>query len=361
MYEKNGSSSYRAHLSPLHLLSSLYGLGVRTRLFLYHSGFFRKTRLPCAVISVGNITLGGTGKTPTVEYIAKQLRNEGMNVVILSRGYGGKMERSFGVVSNGKHLLLSPEETGDEPHMLAQRLQGVPILVGRRRDLSGQYAADHFHPHVAILDDGFQHVRVKRDVDILLVDSHNGFGNGHLFPRGPLREPLAQIHRADLFILTKVKDMNYCGEVEERIRAHKKGAIIFHAHYAPDYLDDLNRGDRFSPEYLNERQVAALSGIADPAYFRYLLKLLGAKVEEEIAFPDHHVYSKRDIPIIERSLNRAECIVTTEKDAPKLKGVLRDDLPIMTLGISLRIVENDEFKRVLFGRLKQKGGRVTFS
>jgi tetraacyldisaccharide 4'-kinase len=336
---------------PLRLLSFLYGLGVRTRLFLYRRGFFTESQLSCKVISVGNITLGGTGKTPMVEYIAKLLSEEEMNVVILSRGYGGRMERSFGVVSDGNHILLSPEKAGDEPHMLAQRLQDVPILVGRRRDLSGQYASEHFHPHVAILDDGFQHMRVKRDVDILLVDSHNGFGNGHLFPRGPLREPFAHLNRADLFILTKVKDMSHCGEVEKRIRAHNEGAIIFHAHYAPDYVEALYRGTRFQPEYLNERRITALSGIADPAYFRYLLELLGAQVEEEVVFPDHHVYSKRDIPIIERSLHRAECAVTTEKDAAKLRRIFPSDLPIMTLAVSLRIIEGDDFRRVLLHRV----------
>jgi tetraacyldisaccharide 4'-kinase len=306
------------------------------------------------VISVGNITLGGTGKTPTVEYIAKLLKEEGMDVVLLSRGYGGRMERKLGVVSDGDRLLLPLKEAGDEPYMLAQRLNGIPIIVGRRRDLSGRYASAHFHPHVAILDDGFQHLGVKRDIDILLVNSQAGFGNGQLFPRGPLREPLAQLSRAGLFIMTKVENLDTCGELEERIKSHKKDAVIFHSTYNPDYLTDLNLGKRLSVEYIKGRRIVALSGIANPAYFRHLLELVGARVEEEIIFPDHHVYSKRDIPIIQKAMGKAECVVTTEKDATKLNGVLMKDFPIMSLAISLRIMEGDHFKRTLLDLLEAR-------
>ena len=353
IYGKNGPSYQRAYLLPLHVISSIYGLGVHARLFLYGTGFLKGSRLPCKVISVGNITLGGTGKTPTVEYIAKLLKEEGMDVVLLSRGYGGRMRGKFGVVSNGKRLLLSHKEAGDEPYMLAQRLGGIPIIVGRRRDLSGRYASAHFHPHVAILDDGFQHLGVKRDIDILLVDSQTGFGNGYLFPRGPLREPLAQLRRADLFIMTKVENLDTCGELEERIKSHKRDAIIFHSNYNPDYLIDLNQGKRFALGYIKGRRITALSGIVNPAYFRHLLELAGAKVEEEIVFSDHHVYSRQDIPIIQRAMRKAECIVTTEKDAAKLRGVVEEDFPIMRLGISLKIIEGDHFKRVLLDLLRE--------
>ena len=351
IYGKDGLSCQRAYLIPLHVISSIYGLGVRARLFLYGTGFFKGSRLPFKVISVGNITLGGTGKTPAVEYIAKLLKEEAVDVVVLSRGYGGRMRGKFAVVSDGNRLLLSLREAGDEPYMLAQRLRGIPIIVGRRRDLSGRYACAHFHPHVAILDDGFQHLGVKRDVDILLVDSQTGFGNGYLFPRGPLREPLAQLNRADLFIMTKVEDLDTCGELEEMIKSHKRDAIIFHSTYSPDYLFDLNRGKRLPLGYMKGRRITALSGIANPAYFRNLLELAGAKVEEEIVFPDHHVYSGRDIPTIQRAMHKSECIVTTEKDAPKLGGVVKRDFPIMCLGISLKIIGGDHFKRVLLDLL----------
>jgi len=357
IYGNNGPSYQRAYLLPLRVISSFYGLGVRARLFLHGTGFLRWTRLPCKVISVGNITLGGTGKTPAVEYIARLLRDEGMDVVLLSRGYRGRMERKFWVVSDGQRLLLSPREAGDEPYMLAQRLGDIPILVGRRRDLSGKYASAHYHPDVIILDDGFQHLGVKRDIDILLVDSQTGFGNGHLFPRGPLREPLAQLRRADLFLMTKVEDLDACGELEERIKSHKKHAIIFHSTYRPDYLNDLNRGERLPVGYIKDKRIAALSGIANPAYFRHLLKLVGAKVEEEIAFPDHHVYSRRDIPILKNAVRRAECIVTTEKDAAKLHGLSGTNFPILSLSISLKVMEDDDFRRVLLDLLKGVRGR----
>ncbi len=347
IYGENGPSWQRAYLLPLHLFSSIYGLGVRARLFLYGTGFLKGNRLPCKVISVGNITLGGTGKTPTVEYIAKLLKDEGVNVVVLSRGYGGRRRGEFGVVSDGNRLFLSFREAGDEPYMLAQRLQGVPVIIGRRRDLSGRYAATQFHPRVAILDDGYQHLGVNRDVDILLVDSQTGFGNGYLFPRGPLREPLDQLSRADLFIITKVEELDACGKLEERIKSHNKNAIIFHSTYNPDYLVDLNGGKRWPLEYIKGRRIAALSGIANPAYFRHLLERVGAKVEEEITFPDHHVYSRKDVPIIQKGMNKAECIVATEKDATKLSRVVKGDFPAMSLGISLKIIEGDRFKQLL--------------
>ncbi len=333
------------------MISSIYGLGVRARLFLFETGILEGSRLPCRVISVGNITLGGTGKTPTVEYIAELLKDEGKEVVILSRGYGGEMERKLGVVSDGNRLLLSLAQAGDEPYMLAQRLKGIPILVGRRRDLTGRYAIDHFHPQVAILDDGFQHLGVRRDVDILLVDSQIGFGNGYLFPRGPLREPLAQLRRADLFIMTKVVNPNACRELEERIRSHKRDAIIFHSTYGPDCLTNLNTGERLPLEYIKGTPIAALSGIANPAYFRHLLEIAGAKVEQEIIFPDHHVYSREDFPSMQVTMGKAECIVTTEKDAAKLRGLIEEDLPIMSLGISVNIMEGDQFRQTLLGML----------
>jgi tetraacyldisaccharide 4'-kinase len=353
IYGKNGHSYERAYLLPLQALSSMYELGVRARLFLYGNGFLEGSRLPCKVISVGNITLGGTGKTPTVEYVARLLKEEGRDAVLLSRGYGGRIRGKYGVVSDGNRLLLSLREAGDEPYMLAQRLQGIPIIVGRRRDLSGRYACAHFHPHVAILDDGFQHLGIKRDVDILLVDSQIGFGNGYLFPRGPLREPLAQLSRADLFIMTKVENQSNCVELEQRIKSHKRDAIIFHSNYSPEYLTDLNRGKRLPLGYIKERSVASLSGIANPAYFRHLLELTGAKVEEEIIFPDHHVYSGRDIPIIQRAMDKAECILTTEKDAVKLSEVIGKDFPIVSLGIGLKITEGDHFKRLLLDLLME--------
>ncbi len=352
IFGKNGSLCQKAYLSPLHLISSIYGLGVRARLFLYGIGFLKGSQLPCKVISVGNITLGGTGKTPTVEYIAKLLKGEGVGVVVLSRGYGGRRQGKFGVVSDGNHLLLPFSEAGDEPYMLAQRLEGIPILIGRRRDLSGRYASTQFHPRVAILDDGYQHLGVKRDVDILLVDSQTGFGNGYLFPRGPLREPLDQLRRADLFILTKLDERDTCGELEERIKFHNKDAIIFHSNYRPDYLTDLHGGKRLPLGYIKGRRVVAVSGIANPAYFRHLLERAGAKVEAEIIFPDHHVYSRKDIPIIQRDIQNAECIVTTDKDAAKLSGVVKGDFPAMSLGISLEIIEGDHFKELLLDLLR---------
>jgi len=147
------------------------------------------------------------------------------------------------------------------------------------------------------------------------------------------------LSRADLFIITKVEELDTCGELEEMIKSHKKKAVIFHSNYSPDYLTDLDGRKRLPLGYIKGRRIAALSGIANPPYFRRLLEVAGAKVEEEIIFPDHHVYSRKDIPIIQRALRKAECIVTTEKDSPKLSGVIKGDFPAMSMGISLKIIE----------------------
>ena len=203
-------------LAPLGLLSFFYGWVLEARLFLFRRGIYKTHSLPCKVISVGNLTLGGTGKTPFVRLIAEMVRDRGYRTAILSRGYKGKFQGPHEIVSDGERVFMDAAKAGDEPCLLAEKLRGIPIIVGRERWVSGQFAVDRFRTEVAILDDGFQHLSLKRDLNLLLIDSASPFGNGKLFPRGVLREPLDQIARADAITLTKTRS-------DDNIKILKKG------------------------------------------------------------------------------------------------------------------------------------------
>jgi tetraacyldisaccharide 4'-kinase len=189
----------------LRLVSVFYASGQRMRAWLYRQKIFQTRRLNCRVISIGNLTLGGTGKTPTVMMVADTLRCKGFKPAILSRGYGGQSRESVNVVNDGRQTLLSPEVVGDEPVMMAQRLKDIPVLTGRIRYETGKYAIEHFGADVLILDDGYQHLPLHRDLNILLCDATRPFGNGIVFPAGELREPLSAMGRADVVCLTRCR------------------------------------------------------------------------------------------------------------------------------------------------------------
>ena len=195
---------------PLHiffyLLSLPYGGAVRARNRLFDLGVLRQEKVGCPVVSVGNLTVGGTGKTPMVILLAGMLRDRGMRPAVLSRGYGGKSTSDVLVVSDGSQILAGPEEAGDEPVLIARRLKGIPVLAGAKRALTGRYARENFGVDVMVLDDGFQHRWIHRDLDIVLLDSRQPLGNGLLLPRGPLREPPSALERAGVVVFTRSED-----------------------------------------------------------------------------------------------------------------------------------------------------------
>src|SRR4030066_1164862 len=232
LYQKEKPLWEKTLLFPLYLLSLPYEGMVRTRFFFYSHGLLRTKSLPCPVISVGNITVGGTGKTPLVMALAKTLMDRGISVAILSRGYKGT-KTSEPVVSDGKSIFLSPEESGDEPFLMAQVCKGVPVLVGKDRFANGRVALQRFGMKGLLLDDGYQHLPLHRDLDILLIDSHIGFGDQNLLPRGILREPLSHLRRAHLFLLTKVDHPEISQSLEEKLRETHPSSPIYHSHYEP--------------------------------------------------------------------------------------------------------------------------------
>ncbi len=253
-----GRGPTRLILSPLSLA---YGAGVRLRLFLYGAGILKTKRLPCAVISVGNITAGGTGKTPVTMHIAELLKKRGRRVAILSRGYK-RRSKGVCVVSDGKDILLDPLQAGDEPYLMALRLPGVPVIVGEDRVKAGEYLIKRFSPECIVLDDGFQHVRLSRDLNILLVDSKTGLGNDQLLPGGILREPSGGIGRADLIL---VKDTGLKASEEQRLKGFNLPLLRFHYNVTGAF--QLMRKRRLAPARLKGKKVLALAGVANPQSF----------------------------------------------------------------------------------------------
>lgn len=341
LYKKDKSLGEEILLSPLFLTSLLYGWAVRARTFLYSLGLFKTKQLPRPVISVGNITVGGTGKTPLVMALAKGLMERGIPTAILSRGYRGK-KGSGPLVTDGQNIFLSPEESGDEPFLIASTLQGIPVLIGKNRFKNAEIALERFPVRGFLLDDGFQHLPLHRDLNIVLIDTHIGFGDGHLLPRGILREPLSHLKRADLFLLTKAEGSEACQSLESTLRKIHPSAPIFHSHYEPAGL--IHPDGKFEPLYLFKgKRVLALSGIANPTYFSSLLKRCGMEVVRERVYPDHHHYTGQDLTSILEEVTKIELIVTTEKDLVKLKTFLVDSLPLYALRIRMKIQEEEEF------------------
>lgn len=320
----------RLIMTVFYLFSLIYGQLVNLKLSMYHIGWFKKERLTCFVISLGNVTVGGTGKTPTAQHLAREIRDMGYRVAILNRGYRAKWRGAVGIVSDGHALKMDAETAGDEAFMLAKHLPNVPVLIGPERAVTGRYAIEHFGAQVAILDDGYQHWQLERDMDILLVDAVNVFGNGYLLPRGTLREPLSHIDRADVCLMTKV-DQAAPGAIEyiwETFRSYNQDGLILESIHQPrqfvrlaDWYEDIAAGGVPVTE-LRGKKVLAVSAIGNPASFEQTLADLGIEIVESMRYPDHHDYGEKDMAEV---LYRAEtlgveAIIITEKDAVKVPG-----------------------------------------
>lgn len=337
------------------LLSKVFMVIVKLRRFLYDVRLLRDTTLGIQVIAIGNLTVGGTGKTPVVEKFARELQNQGRTVAILSRGYRSKpppltkrmLDRLLfrsdttppRVVSDGKSLLLDSETAGDEPYMLASNLKDVVVLVDKDRVKSGRYAIEKFGCDTLLLDDGFQYWKLAgRRRDIVLVDCQSPFGNEHLLPRGILREPATHLMRASTIFITK-SDGN-TPTLRARIGRLNPTAGIIECVHHPLYLEDLFTGERLGLDYLQGRKVAALSGIAQPESFENSLTAQAAELVYSKRFVDHHRFTLQEVlNAVNRSKKRqATAVITTQKDAVRFPKVDRRDLPILFMRVEIRIV-----------------------
>jgi tetraacyldisaccharide 4'-kinase len=331
-------------------LSLLYGAVTRTRLSLYRRGTFQSTKLDRPVISIGNITTGGTGKTPLVEYVAKMIASQGKRVCILTRGYGRKDPHVQVIVSDGYGVLASPSEAGDEPYLLATKLAGkAAVISSADRIAAAQEAIKDFGTEVFVLDDGFQHLRLARDLNIVCIDATNPWGGGRLLPYGRLRESLEGMSRADCVVLTRCDQVESVDGLRDEVVRLIGGRPIFESRMRPVRVVSLKNG----PEMIAvPGRVGAFCAVGNPSSFFESLRQLGYELGLERAFADHHAYSQSDVDELNQLAKQtgAMALVTTAKDAVKLKG-MAFSLPCYVLEIEININEADEFQKLVLDRI----------
>lgn len=297
-------------LSPLALIYSCIQF---IRGNLYAKRILTAKSLPRPVISVGNITVGGTGKTPATALIARLLIGRGMKVAVLSRGYGGSMEGETAIVADGRTICLDAGRCGDEPYLLAATVPGLMVVMGADRYRAGMLAMERLSPDVFLLDDGFQHLRLRRDLDILLVDCVRPFGNGRTLPAGLLREPLSAVQRADLVMYTRCP--------QGHSPAPMAGKPTCSARHRLGDAVPLSGGAAVSFDSLWDRKVLAFAGIGEPGSFFEELRALGLDVVHTVQLPDHAAYTPSQLARLTAAFRAcgADCAVTTEKDGVKLR------------------------------------------
>lgn len=320
----NDNDSMR-RISPTRLIlllfSLLYRLIIHWRNRLYDRQILKPVKVSCPVISVGNITVGGTGKTPCVIMLAKILQRHGWKPAIISRGYGAKSTHPVNIVSDGKNILLKADIAGDEPLLIARSLPDIPVVTGAKRRLTGPAAIDRFGANVLICDDAFQHRQIVRDIDIVLLDAEKPLGNGHLLPRGELRESVDGLHRAGCFILTRMKETHPVNQDIASI-AHTSNIPIFHAVHQFKEMIKPEESLPLPPGDLRGKKVCAFCGIARPASFKKTLLEADAKILSFDPYPDHHIFRDYDLEELKDKFTNlhADYLVTTEKDAMRLAG-----------------------------------------
>jgi tetraacyldisaccharide 4'-kinase len=338
----------------LQVCSYLFSGIVQLRWWLYRNRILRDQPLGCLVVVVGNLTVGGTGKTPVVEKFARALRDRGRKVAILSRGYKSKAPPLWKkwwfwlnhtedapprVVSDGQNVLLDSELAGDEPYMLARNLPGVVVLVDKDRVKAGAYAIKRFGCDTLVLDDGFQYLPLKGRLNLLLVDKTNPFGNGFLLPRGILREPIKHLKRASYVFLTKSKGVRD-EELETMIRRFNPDAEIIECAHKPQYLQRLDGEERLPLSALANRRIGAFSGIAAPESFEGFLRETGARLGYAKRFLDHHRFTAEELQTVfqEALQAKVEMLITTEKDAVRISSPHTIPLPCYYLRLEIDIL-----------------------
>lgn len=335
----------------LFMVSFVYGGIVKLREFCYKTEMVKSKSLPCTVISIGNITVGGTGKTPMTIKVAQIVSCLGYKVAIISRGYKGGAEKTGGIVSNGHTIFMEPEKAGDEPFMMAAKVKNIPVVVGQNRYKAGRLAIKEFNPDVIVLDDAFQHLNLKRDIDIVLLDCGRPFGNTHLLPRGILRERVSSLSRADALVLTRFDSVpDYIRQATvDKIENLASGRPVFRSFHVPN--------QNFDYGLLHGRRVVAFSGLAGNNDFRRTVESLKCDLIDFLEFPDHHKYTEMDLQrIIQSSINaQSEFILTTEKDHVRISGETSWPVELVAVGIELSLGDDENaFIDFIKNKLKHK-------
>jgi len=342
----------------LSVAAGLFGLAIRARGWMYERGIIRRSWPGCLVISIGNITVGGTGKTPIVEIFARELTRGGRKVAIVSRGYKARspswrwrrrhrqLRSTTRVVHDGEKLLLGARVSGDEPYMLAKNLENVVVIADHDRVRGSRYAISRFGVDTIILDDGVQHIRLRRQIDIVLIDATCPFGYERLLPSGMLREPLTGLRRASHVIITKSKNTDI-QPIIDRVRKYNTHAEIIACYYEPVELIDVHTDERIPIEHIRECNIFVMTGIARPDGFVALLKEIGATVQRVYTYPDHHRFRRDEIEhVYKRARNwHADAIVITEKDAVRFSrraGARTRQCPVWYLKVATKIRSGEE-------------------
>lgn len=336
-------------------LSFFYLAIINLRNWLYDRKIFKETKLSCPVISVGNISVGGTGKTPCVIMLAQILQKNGFKPAVISRGYGSKSVNPVNIVSDGNKTLLDSKTAGDEPYLIAQELNNIPVITGANRIATGEAAINRFGTNVIICDDAMQHRQIYRDINLVLLDESN-LRKNHILPRGRLREPIKELKRADAIIRTRTNESQQEDDKIEEII--KKDVPVFKSIHKPRDIIKTDFSEQRPVSELREKKVYAFCGIAKPDSFNKILSSAGAKILSFDIFPDHHSYNENELEKIREGFNRsqADYLITTEKDAMrlgsypeflKLLNVFRVEMEMMA---STQSFEEFIVKRLKHGR-----------
>ncbi len=347
----------RAAMIGLIPLSGLYGVAMKARRALYRNGLFRVHRVGAPVISVGNITTGGTGKTPLVEWIARALAPQEKRVCIVTRGYGRQHASSRVLVSNGVEIFSDAQEAGDEPLLLAEKLKGIAaVICDADRVAAARWAIEKLNSELFILDDGFQHMRVARDLNIVVVDATNPWGNGRLLPAGNLRESPAQLTRADCVVITRADDVAQTEALQSEIDQMSKGRPVFRSRMKIEGLRNLNGEVEELSAELKSGPVTAFCGIGNPESFFAQLQRGGYQLCHTRAFPDHHYYTQAEInTLVSQSAARgARALLTTAKDEIKLRA-LSLDMRCYIVDVAIEIAAQDELLRLIEKAIGRSG------
>lgn len=320
-------------------LSWLYGLGAGGRRLIYDRGWLKVKRLPCPVLSIGNLVAGGVGKTPVTAFMAERLRAAGCRVAIVCRGYGGQ-ETASKVISDGNQVFLQPPQTGDEAYMLARKLKGVSVVTGVDRFQAGMLAWEAFHPDLMVLDDGFQHFQLHRDLDVVLLDAERPFGNGRLLPRGPLREPRDVLNRRLILLLTRYQADRH-QRLWEELKTVFPQADVLRAVFRPAAAVRYPGAVALPLAELATWHLAAFAGLARPESFAASLQELGVHLHRYFIYPDHHVFSTKELASLIEAARRlkVQALITTEKDWARLAERWSASLPLIVVSLRVELLD----------------------
>ncbi|RPI55696.1 MAG: tetraacyldisaccharide 4'-kinase [Deltaproteobacteria bacterium] len=327
-------------------LSPVYSAIMKARAWAYRRGYLATRRLSCPVISIGNLSFGGTGKTPHVLAVASWLKSRGISPAVVSRGYGGRAGRGPLVVSDGTGVLVSPQDAGDEPVMMAEALSGIPVVVGSDRYAVGKLALERFGVQAIVLDDGFQHMALFRDIDIVLLPAINFFGTRWVFPGGDLREPVSAIFRATAILLTRAETLSFADqEIGRReLQTMVTGRPVFLSEMRATRFLSME-GEAKTPDTLAGEPLFAVCALAGPEFFFKILENIEADLKGKVAFPDHYSYKRNDLSKLMAQAGKqgAKALVTTHKDRVKIEPILRElaangekPMPVWVLEIEAR-------------------------